>query len=119
MQVKKLKQINTKMCDRFVYVWVMSGLTLYEFAHACGLGFASSIIEIKNYATEPSKKMILSLYEKLGVNPNFILVGVGGCWIRNGRVTPAVSAKEIADTIRDRRVSENPEHSRSRYQIAE
>jgi transcriptional regulator with XRE-family HTH domain len=75
-QIKR-RNVDTGMCDRFVEIWSMSGLNKFDFAKKCGLTSPSSLIEIKNHITEPSKKMIMALYESLDINPSWILIGYG------------------------------------------
>ena len=79
LQKKKLKSVDTQMCDRFYSIFLMSGMTRREFVQMCGLDQSSisRINEIKGHVTEPSKNMIIALYENMKVNPNYILIGRG------------------------------------------
>ena len=72
-----VKKFDRAQCDRFAKVWKMSGLDRWSFAKSCGLGNTSQIVEIKNYVLEPSKRIVLKLYENMGINPNYILIGIG------------------------------------------
>lgn len=74
---KLKKEIDRGMCDRFTQCYHDSGLTMMEFAAACGQKFPSVIHEIGRYEYEPSKGIILNLYHKLGYSPNFLLLGIG------------------------------------------
>src|SRR5690554_6573114 len=61
LQKKKLKSVDTQMCDRFYSIFLMSGMTRREFVQMCGLDQSSisRINEIKGHVTEPSKNMIV------------------------------------------------------------
>ncbi len=72
-----LKKIDKAQCDRFTKVWRMSGLDRWSFAKLCGLENTSQIVEIKNYVLEPSKRIVMNLYQNMGISPNYLLIGVG------------------------------------------
>lgn len=95
LQKKKLKTVDTQMCDRFYSIFLMSGMTRREFVQMCGLDQSSisRINEIKGHVTEPSKNMILSLYKNMNVNPNFILIGRGPKYLSKKTPGPAVVGK--------------------------
>lgn len=82
MQKKKTEIVDSAMCDRFVKVWLSTGLSAWEFARLCGLEYPSMLSEIKNHVIEPSKMIVMSLYHNLGISPNYILIGVGDMTIR-------------------------------------
>lgn len=78
MQVTKLKNVDSLMCDRFTSFWIDTMVPRIHFAKLCGLSKNYSCIsEIKNYVTEPSKKMIVALAHSIGASPTFILLGIG------------------------------------------
>lgn len=76
-KTRLVRKVDRAQCDRFSKVWKMSGMDRWSFAKSYGLQNTSQIVEIKNYILEPSKKIVLNLYKNMGINPNFILIGVG------------------------------------------
>lgn len=74
---QKVISVDTEMCNRFMKIYKESGLDLTDFARACGLSSVSYVNEIGRYVIEPSKKVIISLYENLGISPNWLLLGIG------------------------------------------
>lgn len=74
---KVIRKVDRSQCDRFAEVWHKSGMDRWSFAKTCGLGNTSQIVEIKNYILEPSKRIVMNLYENMGINPNYILIGIG------------------------------------------
>jgi transcriptional regulator with XRE-family HTH domain len=77
MQIKKLKNVDIDLCNRFTSIIEYHSIKGKKALDFFGIKSVSVLGEIKNHVTEPSKKMIKEISEKLGYNADWLLLGRG------------------------------------------